>query len=412
MMKTVVRFAPAPTGLLSIADARMALLNWLFAVQAGGTFLLRLDDIVADRSAAEFAIGIERDLLWLGLEWGVFARQSERQNRHREAIEYLRAVGRVYACNDAGEPIDAESGCQWRFRVAAGETAWNDLLQGRQAVDTTGLDDPVVMREDGTVLRALSSVADDAELGVSHVIRDEDRLAETALQIQVFEALGAEAPAFGHLPPLTVEPAGIGPDGAGGPTVEQMRNAGIEAMALNTLLVGLGRGGEIVPRYELTELAEGFDLAAYGGPAPKFDAARLRAFNTDHLHAMPFEAAEKRLAKMKLESADAGFWRAVCPHLDYFAQVAEWHRVCFADVPTIIEDLDLVLAARDLAPPEPWDEGTWTSWVEAVVAKTCRAPAAIVRSLRLVLTGADNGPEMNVLLPMIGYVRALRRLGA
>jgi len=406
-MKTVVRFAPMPTGHLSVADARMALLNWLFAVQAGGTFLLRLDDIVPDRTANEFAIGIERDLLWLGLNWSEFARQSERQSRHREAVAYLRAVDRVYACDAAGNPVGEAEGCQWRFRVGAGETAWNDMLQGRQAVDTSGLDDPVVVREDGSVLRALSSVADDAELGVSHVIRGEDRLAETALHIQMFEALGAEAPTFGHLPPL----AAGGGEEDGGPTVEALRDAGIEAMALNSLLIGLGKEGGIVPRYRPEDLAEGFDIAAYGGQAPRFDAAQLRAFSREHLRAMPFEVAEKRLAKIGPEAAEAGFWQAVRPHIERFGQVGNWHRICFAEVPTVIEELEFVLAARDLFPEGAWDSGTWSAWVEAVAARTGQTPGSAARSLRLALTGTEGGPGMEILLPMIGRDRALSRLG-
>ncbi len=401
-MSIVVRFAPSPTYLLSIADARMALLNWLFAVQSGGTFLLRLDDIVTDSSAAEFAIGIERDLLWLGLEWNEFARQSERQDRHREAVDRLRAEGRIYP--------DEGNGAKWRFRIEPGETVWEDLLQGRQAVDITGLTDPVVVREDGTVLRALSAVVDDIDFAVSHVIRGEDRLAETALQMQVFAALGSEAPKFGHLAPLAGVMDGAN-SGHGGPTVEAVREAGIEAMALNSLLVGLGREGSIVPHQRPADLAEGFDLAAYGGTPPRFNMDQLRKVNAAVLRGMPFELAEKRLTAMGLSLAGEGFWLAVRRHLDHFNRAAEWYRVCFSDLAPIVEDLDLILAARDDLPEEPWDETTWEKWVKAVATRTGTSPRGAARSLRLALTGTDSGPGMDMLMPMIGRERALERLG-
>ncbi len=401
-MSIVVRYAPSPTYLLSVADARMALINWLFAIQSGGTFLLRLDDIVTDSSAAEFAIGIERDLLWLGLEWGEFARQSERQDRHREAVERLRADGRIYA-------DDGDTG-RWRFRIEPGETVWDDLLQGRQAVDITGLDDPIVVREDGTVLRALSAVVDDIDFAVSHVIRGEDRLADTALQLQVFAALGAEAPQFGHLPSLAAAEEDTG-SGRGGPTVEAIRDSSIEAMALNSLLVSLGRDGSVVPQYRLADLADGFDLSTYGGPSPHFNMAQLRKVNATLLRMMPFEMAETRLRAMGLELAGEGFWLAVRRHLDTFARAAEWYRICFSDLPPIVEDLDLVLAARDMLPQEPWDETTWATWVKAVAAKTDAAPGGVARSLRLAVTGKDSGPGMELLLPMIGRDRAVERLG-
>ena len=401
-MSIVVRYAPSPTYLLSIADARMALLNWLFAVQSGGTFLLRLDDIVTDSSAAEFAIGIERDLLWLGLEWGAFARQSERQDRHREAVERLRADGRIYA--------DATNGEQWRFRIDPGETVWDDLLQDGQAIDITGLDDPVVVRADGTVLRALSAVVDDIDFAVSHVIRGENRLADTALQLQVFAALDAEAPRFGHLPSLAGVMGGANA-GHGGPTVEAVRDAGIESMALNSMLIGLGRGGSIVPCYQPSDLVEGFDLTAYGGPPPSFNMDQLRKVNAALLRGMPFEMAEKRLASMGLELAGEGFWLAVRRHLDTFARAAEWYRTCFSDVPPIVEDLDLILTACDALPEEPWDETTWETWVKQVATKTGKGAGGVARSLRLAVTGTESGPGMDLLLPMIGRDRVVERLG-
>lgn len=271
-MSPVVRFAAVPSRVPNVGDARVALVNGLFAKSRGGTFLVRLDEAAADNATAEAAIAIERDLLWMGLEWGAFARQSERTGLYRDAFERLRAAGRVYADDDPAEP-------GWRFRLVAGEMSWDDLVQGRQAVEAAGMADPVVMRSDGTVLQMLASVADDVDLGVTHVIRGADHIAKAAVQIQMFEALAVMPPAFGHLPLLT--------DGIGKAlgerllphTVESLRAEGIEAMALNSLLAGLGRGMVIEPSRSLSDLAADLDLASFGRFPPAFDLEALRALN-------------------------------------------------------------------------------------------------------------------------------------
>jgi glutamyl-tRNA synthetase len=272
-MSPVVRFAAIPSRPPHVGDARVALVNGLFAKARGGTFLVRLDEAAAENATAEAAIAIERDLLWMGLEWGAFARQSDRTHLYREAVERLLAAGRVYATPEG----DAEPG--WRFRLAAGEMAWNDLVQGRQAVEAAGLSDPLVMRAGGTCLQLLASVVDDIDLGVTDVIRGADHIAKAAVQIQMFEALGTAPPAFGHLPMLT--------DATGKPlgerlaplTVESIRDAGIEAMALNSLLAGLGRGLVIEPSYSLSDLAADLDLASFGRFPPAFDLGALSALN-------------------------------------------------------------------------------------------------------------------------------------
>lgn len=271
-MSPVVRFAAVPSRAPHVGDARVALVNALFARARGGTFLVRLDEAAAEDATPEAAIAIERDLLWMGLEWGAFARQSERTGLYRDAFERLRAAGNIYA--DDG---DAEPG--WRFRLATGEMSWDDLVQGRQAVEAAGMGDPLVMRPDGTVLQMLASVVDDVDLGVTHVIRGADHIAKAAVQIQMFEALDVTPPAFGHLPLLT--------DGIGKPlgdrlaplTVEALRDEGIEAMALNSLLAGLGRGMVIEPSRSLADLAADLDLASFGRFPPAFDLDALRALN-------------------------------------------------------------------------------------------------------------------------------------
>ncbi|MBL6946898.1 MAG: glutamate--tRNA ligase [Rhodospirillales bacterium] len=442
-MSTVVRFAPNPSGILHVGNARMALINWLFAAKSGGRFLLRFDDTDPANSPPELSIAIERDLLWLGLKWDEFARQSERLDIYEKAFERLRAEGRIYGCYEtpgelkklsedqriAGQrPIYDRSGLMlsdtrrkeleaegrkphWRFLLDDGEVSWNDMILGPQTLEATGFSDPVVRRADGLFLDVLPSALDDIDLGVTHVIRGVDHVTAPATQIQMFKALGGELPTLGHLPLVLDNGGRVVSKELGPTTIESLRDEGIEAMALNSLLAGLGLERSVRGFLSLSEIVGSFDISSFTRGDPKLDPARLRKLNTELLGRMPFEMVEKRLRRLRLEHADQPFWEAVRPNISSFSQVEEWYRVCFNDVPTIIEDLDLILAARDLLPAEPWDATTWTAWTQAVGAKTGLSAGNLVRALRLAITGADQGPDMHLLLPMIGRPRTLDRLG-
>ncbi|MBT3358948.1 MAG: glutamate--tRNA ligase [Rhodospirillales bacterium] len=442
-MNTVVRFAPDASGPLHVGNARMALINWLFASKAGGKFLLRFDDRDPATSPPELIIAIERDLMWLGLEWDEFARQSDRMDRYREAFDRLRAAGRIYGCYETAaelrkfsetrraaglRPIYDRAGLMlsdgqrrqfeaegrkphWRFLLDDGEVSWNDLVLGPQTLDVTNLSDPVVMRADGVFADILPSAVDDIDHGVTHVIRGVDHVTTPATQIQIFKALGAVAPALGHLP-LIMDNAGHVISKEMGPTaIENLRGEGIEAMALNSVLANLGTGRSAAPCLSLSEIAEPFDIRDYTAGDPKLDTAKLARVNAKVLGLMPFEMVEKRLSRLDLEHANRHFWETVRTNLSGFSEVDEWYRVCFGDVPCVIEDLDLILTARELLPPDPWDGTTWAAWIKSVAAKSGQSADALTRALRLAVTGVDKGPDMQLLLPMIGRARALDRMG-
>ncbi|MEX2449447.1 MAG: glutamate--tRNA ligase [Rhodospirillales bacterium] len=443
-MTVKVRFAPSPTGLLHIGNARMALLNWLFAAKHRGQFILRLDDTDAARSKAEYAEAIERDLLWLGLTWDDKAYQSGRLARYEAAFETLRGAGRLYPCFETQEELeykrkrqlarghppvydraglsvsDADraafeaEGCKphWRFLLDHAEIAWDDLARGPVRFEGENLSDPVVRREDGSWLYMLPSVVDDVDMGITHVIRGEDHVANTAVQAQMFQALGAPAAAFAHLPLLT-DAAGQGlSKRAGSITLQSMREAGIEAIALNNFLAQLGSGETETILYSLNDLAEAFDIAGYGRAAPKFDRHQLESLNSRVLHDMPFDRVRDRLAEMGLDDIDEHFWRAVRANLDRLGDIADWHAVCFAALETPVDDAAFIARAAALLPPEPWDEGTWKAWTQVLGKETGRKGKDLFLPLRRTLTGRDHGPELKTLLPLMGRMRVLERLRA
>ncbi len=440
-MTVTVRFAPSPTGRLHVGNARVALINWLYAKRHGGYFLLRIDDTDAERSRAEFEESIRQDLRWLGLSWDRKVKQSQRFDRYEAAADRLRADGRLYPCYETpdeleykrkrqlarGEPpvydraalrlnavdrrkLEAE-GRQphWRFKLKDGEVRWDDLVRGPCHYHSSHLSDPVLIRADGTPLYTLPSVVDDAELGITHVIRGEDHVTNTAAQIQLFRALGAEPPAFAHLPLLT-DAAGQGlSKRLGSLSLGELRADGIDGMAVNSLLAKLGTSDPIRPRSNLDQLIDEFDIRKFSRATPKFDAAELAHLNARLLHEMPFAEAELRLKQIGLE-ADEAFWNAVRANLAEISQAREWWHICREPVVPVIEDAAFAGQAAELLPPEPWAADTWKAWTAAVQAASGRKGRDLFHPLRLALTGRENGPELKTLLPLIGRARALARL--
>ena len=441
-MTPIVRFAPSPTGLLHVGNARMALLNWLHARRGGGSMVLRLDDTDTERSSEAYAKAIQQDLAWLGLTWDRLERQSERLKAYDETADRLRAAGRLYACYETPEELEFKRRRQlargrppiydrtglgltagerqafeaegrrphWRFRLDEGEIAWADLARGPQRFEASNLSDPVVVRADGTFLYMLPSVIDDAAFGITTVVRGEDHVANTAAQIQMFHALDADVPEFAHLPLMTdISGQGLSKR-AGARSLTALRDDGVEPMALNALLATVGTGADVAPEATLDDLASAFDISRYGRGTPKFDEGHVWQLNARLLHQMPFEAVADRLCEQGLDRADAAFWAAVRPNLSRLDDAAWWYAVCFGAAEPVVDDPEFAAAAAAILPPEPWTEETWGAWTRAVGDATGRRGKSLFRPLRLALTGVEHGPELKALLPIIGRTRAERRL--
>lgn len=438
-----MRFAPSPTGLLHVGNIRLALINWLFARRHGGSFLLRLDDTDAERSTAGFAAAIAADLSWLGLVWDRFARQSDRLERYAQAEERLKAAGRLYPCYETPEELALKRKSQigrgqpprydraalalsaaeqrrleaegrrphWRFRLEPGSIVWQDRVRGAVRFEAADLSDPVLVREDGRPLYTLSSVVDDADFAISHVIRGEDHVTNTAVQIQLWQALGASVPTFAHLPLIT-DAAGQGlSKRLGSLSVASLRDGdGLEPLAVLSLLARLGTPDPIVPFGSLEPLIDSFDLGRIARGTPRFDPEELKRLNARLLHHLPFAAVQSRLEGLGLTGADPQFWATVRGNIATLEEARDWWRITHAPVTPMCADPAFTAAAAAVLPPEPWDDETWSLWIAAVKTATGRKGKLLFHPLRLALTGRDDGPELRLLLPLLGRARALERL--
>ncbi|WP_374312574.1 glutamate--tRNA ligase [Dongia sp.] len=435
-MSVRVRFAPSPTGRLHVGNIYIALNNWLFARQRNGSFLLRLDDTDIERSTPEFAAGIEADLTWLGLTWDSFTRQVERIPTYDAAAARLKASGRLYPCYESAEELalkrkihrvydrsalkltpedrarlEAEGKRPyWRFKLEHRQVGWTDLVRGPEHIDTSSQSDPVLIRADGSYLYTFTSVVDDIDLAMTHIIRGADHVTNTGTQIQIFEALGASAPDFAHLP-LLVDAAGEGlSKRLGSLSISDLRGQGLEPMALNTYLAYIGTGVPLVVVPHLGDLVKSHDLSKFGKSSPRFDPAELLHLNARLLHLLPFEEAKTHLAGVGLGEVDAALWDVARANVEKIEEIGEWQRICRGSIAPKIVDLAFAGQAADVLPPAPWDEGSWKIWTEAVKSATGRKGKDLFMPLRLALTGLEHGPEMRLLLPLIGRDKTLRRL--
>ena len=439
-----LRFAPSPTGNLHVGNVRQALINFLLAKQLGGKFYLRMDDTDKERSKAEYAKQIRHDLNWLGLSWEELPNQLSRMPRYVEVAEQLKSRGLLYPCYETPEELEVKRKLQikqgkppiydraalniteteraellsagrkphWRFKLDESNAEWNDLVRGHVEIPGGNLSDPVLIRADGLPLYTITSCVDDVDHDITHIIRGEDHVSNTAVQFQVFRALGRDPSSitFAHTS-LLVNKDGSGlSKRLGSLSIESLREQGIEPMAINSLLARLGTSLPIEPFHDLDTLADTFDLNSFSRASPKFDVDGLKLLNHKLYSSMDYGKVVGRLQDMNLSDIDAELWQIIRENITTMADCQPWHEVLCGTVTPVIEETDYIQEAKAHLPPQPWSETTWKQWTDAVKAATGRKGKSLFMPLRQALTGQNHGPEMKILLPLIGYEKTIERL--
>jgi glutamyl-tRNA synthetase len=438
-MTVTTRFAPSPTGNLHVGNLRAALHNWMYAQKQGGRFLLRIDDTDGERSQEHFVDSIRADLAWLGLNPDGEERQSARFDRYEARFEALKAAGRLYPAYETAQELELKRKVQlgrglppiydraalaltdedrakreaegtrphWRFKLDHDAMIeWDDLVRGPQRFDPRTMGDPVVRRADGSWLYLLPSVIDDVDMAVSHVVRGEDHVSNTASQLQMFEALGAAAPRFAHEALLT------GAEGKlskrlGSLGIAHFREEGVEPQALVALLARLGTSDPVEPFIDSAPLIESFDFARFGRAPARFDEEELAQLNARIVHQLAYAAVKDRLPAGMTEAG----WDAVRPNLSRVAEAADWWQVVEGPVTAIIAEEDRAFLAQAAAIAETIDwSNPWPELTGALKEAAGRKGRALFLPLRLALTGREHGPDMAALLPLIGKDNALDRL--
>jgi len=431
--------------MLHIGNARTALITWLFARSQGGHYLLRIDDTDPERSKVEYEKAIEESLVWLGLDWDEKANQKDRMDRYTAQIEKLKGDGRIYACYETPEELSLKRKSllsrgkppiydrvaleltdeqiaayeaegrkpHWRFKLLAEPIEWKDHIRGDVKFHGKDLSDPVVLREDGSPLYHLCSVIDDVDFKITHVVRGEDHVSNTATHVQMFEALTDKVPDFAHLPLISDAEGAKLSKRLGSLSILDIRdNEGLEPMSVCSLLSRLGTSEPIEAFEQIQPLVDSFGFDKFSRGTPKLDPDELLRLNSKIIHEISFDDVRIRLAEMGLHDLDADFWDAVKANLEKVSDIKEWWEVAKGPVTPVIEDdnKDYIANAMASIPPAPWDENTWSAWTSALKESTGRKGRGLFMPLRQALTGMEHGPDMASLLLLIGPDKAAQRL--
>lgn len=440
-MTTVTRFAPSPTGYIHVGNLRTALMNYLVARKAGGTFILRIDDTDRERSKQEYVDALKADLDWLGLGWDREERQSDRLGRYEEVADDLRRSGRLYECFETPTELDLRRKKQlnmgrppvydraaltlddaardalraegregyWRFLLDRERVEWTDGILGPISIDAGSVSDPVLIKASGQVLYTFASSVDDADMGVSDIVRGADHVTNTATQVQIIRAIGGTVPRFAHHSLLT------GPEGEelskrlGALSIRDLRDQGVAPEALLSLMARLGSGQPVELRMSLDEIAEGFDLSQFGAAPTRFDPAELTVLTRHRNQQLPFAAVADRIAALGIPAGQAeAFWSVASHNIDTLSDLDHWAALCLTGAEPLIEpeDAEFVRTALALLPEPPFDATTWREWTARVKEATGRKGRGLFMPLRKALTGEAHGPEMSELMPLLHRIRA------
>ena len=439
------RFAPSPTGLLHVGNARSAVLNWAFAKKNNGSFILRIDDTDQARSSKEFENKIKENLSWLGLDWNKTFNQSERTNLYNSNIEKLKNDGRLYPCfetaeelslkkksllssgkppiydrsslslskEEINEKINSGLSPHWRFRLEDGIIHWNDLIKDQAKFDSKYLSDPILIREDGSLLYHLPSVIDDIDEGITHIIRGEDHITNTAFHIQIFNALDAHPPHFAHHPFLTdQEGKGFGKR-IGSLSIENLRSEGYEDISIINYLLNIGSSEDIKPETKLQNIISNFDIKNISNSSAKFSDHVLKSLNSDLLKIYNYEDIKSKFESLDNKIDSKKLWKFSQHNIEFFKDIENW--LSTVEIIIDIEKYDipdaLIAAAIECIPSDPFSYETWDSWTKSINAKTGLKGKALYMPLRVILTGKEKGPELKNFLPLLDKETLLRKFG-
>lgn len=438
MTSPFVRFAPSPTGLLHVGNVRTALINWLFAKANGGRFMLRSDDTDAARSKPEYEDAIKEDLAWLGLEWDAFERQSDYFAEYEKAKAALVAAGRLYPCYETPPELEIKRKMlvsrglppiydrsaltltdaqkqefeaqgrkpHWRFKLDHAPIEWDDMIRGQVRFEGQNLADPVLIREDGVPLFTLCTSVDDGAMGITHILRGEDHVSNTAIQVQIMQALGYTPPQFGHMALLTMKEGKLSKREGGG-DIRSLREAGIFPLAIGSYLAKIGTSDAISLAPTMDALVQAFDPSKFGRAMAHYDPEELQRLNEKLLHESSFDAVKAQLPAQ----VDEGFWSQIKQNISALAEVQIWWSLLREPLTPIITDAELTTKAAALLPSDTeLTEASWKPFVDAVKDATGRKGKELFMPLRLALTGREDGPELAKILALLGYDKAKARL--
>ena len=444
MTKVITRFAPSPTGMLHVGNIRAALLNWLYAKKHNGQFILRFDDTDLERSKQEYKDVIEEDLKFLNINWDQTFNQLRRLSRYDEITNLLLNKKRLYACYETPEELELKRKFQlskglppiydraslnltsvqtqkyieqgrkphYRFLINHEPISWHDMIKGEVKYNGKALSDPIVIRADGSMTYMLCSVIDDIDYDITHIIRGEDHVSNTAIQIQMFEALNKIPPVFGHLSLIINKDEKISKRVGGFEIATLRKEIELEAMAIASFFSLLGSSAQILPYKSMEKLANQFEISSFSKSPTIYQPEDLERLNHKLLINLDFDEVKERLKEIDAEYIEENFWLSVRPNLQKLRDVKDWWEICHQtpNVQNLNLDKEYLKQAAELLPKGKITKDSWSIWIKEITNITGRRGKELFLPLRLALTGRESGPEIAGVLPLIDRKEIVKRL--
>ena len=441
-MSVKVRFAPSPTGLLHVGNIRIAILNYLFAKNQNGKFVLRIDDTDKERSTIESENLILEDLKWLGIQWDEFYKQSNHFPKYREAMEYLKSIGRIYPCYETKEELSLkrkiqtskgvppvydraalklsdqerskleDSGIQkyWRFKLNENENIeWNDLVHGKISIPLNSISDPIIVKPDGSYVYTFASVVDDVNIGITHIIRGDDHVTNTAVQIDIFKALSGNNPEFAHVPLLSsIDGQDVSKRTSSSLSMINLRNAGMEPQAIINVLASLGTSDNVNPEDSSEDLIRKFSFSKMSLSSPKFNVRDVELLTRKIVSEKTFDEIKPKISENIAENISKEFWETIKGNIDTLKEVDFWYDIFYKDIPNCVEELDqnyLNQMLENLTPSVDFDE-----WISQLKKISGRKGRDLFHPIRMVLTNQNTGPELRKIFTILGYEKIKNRI--
>ena len=440
-----LRFAPSPTGFMHVGNARSAVLNWAYAKKNKGEFILRIDDTDKIRSKKDYEKNIKENLRWLGLDWDKTFNQSSKYENYEINILKLKESGRIYPCFETEEELslkrksllssgkppiydrsslkltkkDIEKNLNegkkphWRFKLVDEIISWQDLIKGKVSFDSKNLSDPILIREDGSLLYHLPSVIDDIDEKITNIIRGEDHISNTAFHIQLFKSLNASVPQFAHHPFLTdSEGKGFGKR-LGSLSINKLQDLGYEYITILNYLLNIGSNQDIIADKNISSLINNFDLKNISSSNPKFSIDVLKSLNKDILQSYVFDEISDRINLICEDLIDKKLWQFTKNNIDFFGEIKNWVDIIKSENNFMKDTMDakLINAAIESLPEDPYNEDSWDIWTSKIKDLTSLKGKDLFMPLRKILTGMNNGPELKYLLPLLNKKIILKKFG-
>ncbi|MFT5703154.1 MAG: glutamyl-tRNA synthetase [Rickettsiales bacterium] len=440
---TICRFAPSPTGFLHVGNIRTAIINFLYTKKTGGEFILRLDDTDSVRTKDEYRLGILQDMAWLGLEHSKLVKQSDRLELYETAKNKLIKSGRLYECYES----DAELNLQRKSQIASGIppiynraalnftneqkenykkdgikpyyrflledkiVSWEDKIKGKITYPGRNFSDPVLIRDNDVPTYTFCSVVDDIEMEITDIIRGEDHITNTAVQIQIFEGLEGKIPNFSHLALIKAKDGKISKR-VGGFDIKSLREDGFEPLAIVNFLAQIGTSQNINIYDETQKLVENFDFKNFSKSSTNYDLGELNLINQKLLKILPFKIAQKRLEEIGIKNVSEFEWQNLQANLDFLKDIQKWLKICQepSKFNNKAEDLEFLKSTAQCLPKITNQSDSWKIWLNAIKEETDRKGKELFMPIRHALSGEEHGPELKNLLMLIDREEILRRL--